>query len=107
MELNYILVYITVPSQEIGLKIANMLTKEKLAACVNIVPGISSIYSWQGVVEQDEELLLIIKTKNNHFDRLAIAVKKIHPYKVPEIIAVPIIGGSSEYLAWIDTETRI
>lgn len=107
MQYHYILVYVTVPTQEVGEAIANMLVEKKLAACVNIIPGISSLYHWQGAIEQDDELLLIAKTKYTHFDRLATAVKQAHPYDVPEVIATPIIAGSNEYLAWIDTETRV
>ena len=105
MQYSHLVVYITVPSREVGQEIANVLVEGKLAACVNIVPGISSIYHWQGDIEQDDELLLIAKTRGVFFDRLASTVKRIHPYDVPEVIALPIIAGSNEYLAWIDVET--
>ena len=105
MEYNTIVVYITVPSWEVGKQIANNLVECSLAACVNIIPGITSIYHWQGAVQQDSELLLIAKTRAELFDSLASTVKKIHPYDVPEVIAIPIIAGSNEYLAWIREET--
>jgi periplasmic divalent cation tolerance protein len=105
MSYNHIVVYITVPSHEVGRQIADALVEANLAACVNIMPGISSIYNWQGELEQDDELLLIAKTRTVLFNQLASAVKKIHPYEVPEIIAMPIIAGSNEYLAWINEET--
>ncbi len=101
----HIIVYITVPSQEVGLKIADTLLQNRLVACVNIIPEITSIYHWQGSIEQDEELLLIAKTRATLFDALSASIKNIHPYDVPEIIATPIITGSKEYLAWIDAET--
>ena len=101
----YIIVYITIPSREVGRQIAETLLESKLVACVNILPGIISIYHWQGAVEQDDELLLIAKTRAALFDRLATTVKRLHPYDVPEVIAMPIIAGSNEYLAWIDMET--
>ena len=104
---SHFVVYITVPSREVGQEIATVLVEGKLAACVNIIPGITSIYGWQGEIEQDEELLLVAKTRADLFDRLATAVKRIHPYEVPEVIALPIVAGSNEYLAWIDVETSI
>jgi periplasmic divalent cation tolerance protein len=105
MQYSHLVVYITVPSRDVGLEIAKILVEGKLAACVNIVPGISSIYHWQGEIEQDDEFLLIAKTPAAHFNRLSSTVKRVHPYDVPEVIALPIIAGSNEYLAWIDEET--
>jgi periplasmic divalent cation tolerance protein len=105
MQYTHIVVYITVPSQEVGLQVANMLVENNLAACVNILPGVMSIYQWQGEIQQEDELLLIVKTKAGCFDQLATAVKRVHPYDVPEIIAAPIVSGSNEYLAWINEET--
>jgi periplasmic divalent cation tolerance protein len=101
----HIIVFITVPSREVGQQIAETLLESKLVACVNIIPGISSIYHWQDAIEQDDEILLIAKTRAAHFDRLATTVKRVHPYDVPEVIAMPIVAGSNEYLAWIDMET--
>lgn len=101
----HIIVVITVPSREVGQQIAETLLENKLVACVNIIPGISSIYHWQGAIEQDDEMLLIAKTRAALFDRLATTVKRVHPYDVPEVIAMPIVAGSNEYLAWIDMET--
>jgi periplasmic divalent cation tolerance protein len=105
MQYNQVVVFITVPTQEVGSQIARALVGSKLAACVNILPGISSVYSWQGAIQQDDELLLVAKTRTTLFDQLAAAVKKIHPYDVPEVIALPILTGSKEYLAWINQET--
>ncbi len=106
MHFSHLVIYITVPAREVGEQLASTLVENKLAACVNIVPGISSMYQWQGQVEQDDELLLMVKTRTAYFDRLATLVKKIHPYEVPEIIGLPIVAGSNEYLAWIDGETK-
>jgi periplasmic divalent cation tolerance protein len=105
MQYTFILVFITVPSREVGHEIATLLVEENLAACVNIVTGITSIYRWQDAIERDDELLLIAKTKSSYFERLATTVKRVHPYEVPEVIALPVVAGSNEYLAWIDTET--
>jgi periplasmic divalent cation tolerance protein len=105
MQYAHIVVYITVPSQEVGQQIAAALLDDRLVACVNMLPEITSIYHWQGTVSQDSELLLIAKTRADLFDRLQDAVKQLHPYQVPEVVAMPIVMGSSEYLAWIDAET--
>jgi periplasmic divalent cation tolerance protein len=102
---SHLIVFITVPTLEVGQQIANVLVESNLAACVNIVPRVASIYHWQGEVEQADELLLIAKTRTALFDKLATTIKRIHPYDVPEVVAMPIIAGSNEYLAWIDDET--
>ncbi len=100
--MDYIVVYITVPDFETGKKIAKTLVEEKLAACVNITSQINSIYFWQGNIEDDTEHLLIIKTRKDVFEKLENRVKELHPYTVPEIIAMPIVLGSKDYLNWID-----
>lgn len=101
----YILVYITVPSRQVGQQIAEALLGERLVACVNIVPQVTSIYRWQGDIHQDDELLLIAKTRAAHFEALAELVRRNHPYQVPEVIAAPLVAGSPAYLAWIEAET--
>ena len=101
----HIIVYITVPSPEEGKKIAKALVEKRLAACVNIVPGLRSIYHWQGKICDEKELLLIAKTRYSLFERLEHELKSIHSYKVPEIIALPIVKGSKEYLDWIYENT--
>lgn len=86
-------------------KIANAVVGARLAACVNIVP-MSSIYRWKGKVERAEELLLLIKTRRPLFDKLRALLERIHPYEVPEVIALPITDGSGAYLDWIEKETN-
>ncbi|MCK5240844.1 divalent-cation tolerance protein CutA [bacterium] len=103
MELCVVLV--TVPNQETGEKIARLLVEGRLAACVNCVPGLTSWYHWQGNIEKDQELLLIIKTRRQFVDPLIKLVQSNHPYEVPEIIALPIVAGSASYLAWVEQET--
>jgi periplasmic divalent cation tolerance protein len=101
-----IIVLITVPSQQVGEKIAEVLLEQKLAACVNIIPGIHSIYFWKGTINRDEESLLIVKSRAILFEeRLLKIVQAIHPYEVPEIIALPIIKGLPAYLDWIQEVT--
>ncbi|KAL3092398.1 hypothetical protein niasHS_007607 [Heterodera schachtii] len=97
-------VYVTVPSAEIGKRIAHELVRRRLAACVNIVPQITSVYEWKGKVEEDSESLLIIKTGRERLEQLKEAVIKLHPYEVPEFVAFPIEYGSEPYLRWISDQ---
>lgn len=97
----YSVVYVTAGSEKEGGALAKGLIKEKLAACVNIVPSIKSVYWWKGEIEESEELLLIIKTKDSLLKPLISWVKSHHSYTVPEIIAIPIKTGNEKYLEWI------
>lgn len=104
--LNAIVVLITAPSEEVGRGIAQALLENKLAACVNIVAPINSLYLWQGDINDDEEVLLIVKSRAELFEQgLIPTVKEVHPYDVPEIIALPILLGDQDYLDWIEAET--
>jgi periplasmic divalent cation tolerance protein len=96
-----IVVYITSPNEDEAAKIAKTIVEERLAGCVNIVKGIRSIYSWQGKIEDDTEVLMIVKTHRHLFETLKRRVKELHSYTVPEIIALPIIEGSEDYLNWL------
>lgn len=96
-----IVVFITAPDQEAAAGIGRVLVEERLAACVNIVGGIRSIYTWEGAVQDDSEALMIVKTRRELFPALSDRVKALHGYSVPEIIAMPIIEGSPDYLSWI------
>ena len=98
-------VLVTVPDQKTGLELARTLVREKLAACVNLVPGVRSIYRWQDRIEDDPELLLIIKTGAGSLERLSRRVLEIHPYDEPEVISLPVDGGSPGYLDWVIKET--
>lgn len=100
-----IVVFVTAPSEDDAAVIARALVEQKLAACVNIVRNIRSIYSWQGKIEDDAEVLMIVKTQTKHFDALSEKVKELHSYDVPEIIALPILKGSDDYLEWIKAST--
>ncbi|MDI6641654.1 MAG: divalent-cation tolerance protein CutA [Elusimicrobiota bacterium] len=101
----YIVVFVTCSSKEEAEKIATKIIDLKLVACVNVIPKIHSIYWWKGNVEKSNESLLIVKTKQKLFKKLISEIKKIHSYSVPEIIALPIIDGNKDYLAWIDEST--
>ena len=105
MEYRQFLVFITVDSQENAQKIADKLLAERKAACVNIIPAIESHYWWQGKIESANEFMLVVKTRAALLDELIALVKQNHPYTIPEIIALPIIGGNEDYLNWIEKET--
>ncbi len=100
-----IVVFVTCSSKEEASKIAHSLVQERLAACVNILSPIRSIYRWEGKICDDEEWLLIIKTQKQKFEELEKKVRSLHSYSVPEIIALPIIQGSSSYLEWLTEVT--
>ncbi|MGB6064296.1 MAG: divalent-cation tolerance protein CutA [Desulfomonilaceae bacterium] len=101
----YIVCLVTIDDPSKAANIARVLVEKKLAACVNIIPEIQSIYSWKGQICDETERLMIIKTRHNLFHELQMAVKELHPYEVPEIIAVNIEHGLPEYLQWIDDST--
>ena len=105
-EHEYLFVSITTTSSEEAERIAEALVQERLAACVNIVPAITSIYRWQGEVHRDSEVLLIAKSRPGLFDPLVARVKELHSYEIPEIIALPITAGSKAYLKWIDESVQ-
>jgi periplasmic divalent cation tolerance protein len=100
-----VVVIVTCPDIESADRIASSLTSKKLAACVNITQEIKSVYRWKGKIEESTELLLIIKTRKELLDRIIQEVKLNHPYQVPEVIALPIVGGSPEYMKWLIQET--
>ncbi|XP_054789139.1 protein CutA, chloroplastic-like isoform X1 [Prosopis cineraria] len=101
-----IVVYVTVPSKDAGKKLAESIVRERLAACVNRVPGVESVYEWKGEIQADSEELLIIKTRESLLEALTEHVKANHEYEVPEVISLPITGGNLKYLEWIKDSTR-
>lgn len=96
-----IMVVSNVPDAQVAQTIAGALVGRQLAACVNILPGVHSVYRWQGAVEEADELTLLIKTRRACYAALEAAIIELHPYDVPEIIALPISGGLSAYLGWM------
>jgi periplasmic divalent cation tolerance protein len=102
---DYILVFITASSEKEGEKIADILVKEKLAACVNLIGGMKSTFRWKGQVSSEMEALLIAKTKDRLFEKLKKRVLELHSYEVPEILALPVLVGFEKYLNWIKKET--
>jgi periplasmic divalent cation tolerance protein len=83
-------------------RIARALVERRLAACVNVVPGVSSTYRWQGAVRSDSEWLLVVKTRRDRFEQVRAAIRELHAYEVPEIVMLDVAGGDAAYLAWID-----
>ncbi len=96
-----LVVLVTTPTAEKAAEIARAVVDERLAACGNVVPGLRSIYRWQGKVHDDAEVLLLLKTTRARFEALRDRVLALHPYEVPEVIAVGVEAGSAAYLAWI------
>ena len=94
-------VFSTFPSGDKAAEVARVLVEEQLVACVNIVPAIRSIYRWQGAVQEDAEVLAIIKTSRDQFDAMTNRLTKLHPYELPEVIAIPLATGYGPYLAWV------
>ncbi len=101
-----LVVLITCPNGEVGETVARALVEERLAACVNIIPRITSVYRWEGQIQRDVEVLLVVKTRSRRFPALARRIAALHPYAVPEIIALPVQVGSRPYLAWLGDATR-
>ncbi|HAX61646.1 MAG TPA: hypothetical protein DCX95_03685 [Elusimicrobia bacterium] len=104
--MKYAVVFVTAANLKEAKKIASVVVKERLVACVNIVKKIESIYWWQGKIEKSAEVLLIMKTKISLAKKLIKKVKSLHSYKVPEIIMFPIIAGNPDYLKWMEDETK-
>ena len=101
MENVYIVVMVTTASKQEAEKIAQCLLKEKLIACANIIGPVSSLFHWSGKIERAEEYLIFMKSRKDLFRKLAEAVKALHSYEVPEVIALPIVEGSKAYLDWL------
>ena len=100
-----IVIISNVPNMEVAQALAQDLVGRQLAACVNILPGVQSVYRWQGKVEQAQEISLFIKTRRVCYAAVEVAIGKLHPYEVPEIIALPISSALPKYLEWLAQET--
>jgi len=102
---DYIIVLTTCNSSEMASSIADSLVSQKLAACVNVIKGVESVYQWQGKIERDNEILLIVKTRQSLFSQVEQVIQELHDYELPEIIAVSIETGEKNYLNWIQSAT--
>jgi len=103
--MEHIVVFITASSEDEAAKISRALVEARLAGCVNIIKGVRSIYHWQGKIEDESEVLMMVKTQRHLFPSLSRKVKELHTYTVPEILALPIVEGSAEYLNWLKEVT--
>lgn len=102
----YLLVICTFPNVEEARQIGTQLVELQVAACVNLVPQVESIYRWKGEIERESEVLVLIKTTENNYREVEARIQELHPYDTPEVIAVPIERGASSYLGWISEVTR-
>jgi len=100
-------VYITVGTMHDAQTIAESLVQKRLAACVNLLPSMESVYRWQGKIERDAEVVLIAKTTNERFDALAVETRRLHPYACPCVVGMPITHGTADYLTWIRDQTSL
>jgi len=106
MKSEVVAVLVSAPDAETARRIGRTLVEERLAACVNLVPGVSSIYRWRGAVEEASEVLMVVKTRAARADALAARVQALHPYELPEVVVLPVRGGSRAYLQWVAAESR-
>ena len=102
-----LLCFCTCPDAATAERIADALVGERLAACVNVLPGVRSVYRWQGVVERADEVLLLVKTGRERLEALTARVNALHPYELPELVAVEVAGGLGAYLDWVSEQTRV
>lgn len=101
-----LVIFCTAPSENEAKLISETLVKEKLAACVSRMSGVQSVYIWKDKICDEKEWLLIIKSRKSCLDQMTTRIKSIHSYEVPEIVALPIMGGSEDYLNWLETNTQ-
>lgn len=106
LEYGLTVLQITCPTEELAKKLSHGLVSKNLAACVNIIPKVTSIYSWDGTTEEDNEVLMIVKTKISIVGKVVQFVKSMHPYEVPEVISLPIQDGNHDYLQWVAGAVR-
>jgi periplasmic divalent cation tolerance protein len=103
---NYVLILVTAPDAQVAEALARTLLEERLVACVNIVPGLRSLYWWEGEVQASDELLMLLKARGADVDAVTERVRGLHPYEVPEVIAADISGGLQAFLDWVSAETE-
>ncbi|MBK9517030.1 MAG: divalent-cation tolerance protein CutA [Anaeromyxobacter sp.] len=106
MSTEVLVVLVTAPTAEVAAGLARALVEARLAACGTVVTGLRSIYRWEGRVHDEPEALLVLKTTRDRFEALRDEVLRLHPYDVPEVLALPVEAGAARYLAWVAGETR-
>jgi periplasmic divalent cation tolerance protein len=102
----HVVVITTVSRAEDAERIARTLVERGVAACVNVLSGVASVYRWKGAVAREEERLLVVKTRNERFEDLKAVLLEVHPYEVPEVLALPVLAGHRPYLDWVDESVR-
>jgi periplasmic divalent cation tolerance protein len=103
MKTQHIIILVTAKDKKEANKIAKALLEAKLIACANIIDGVQSLFWWQGKIDSSKEVLMVLKTKKNLFKKVSVKVKSLHSYQTPEIIALALVDGSKDYLAWISS----
>ena len=106
-ESDTLLVFTNLPDREAALELAHGLIERRLAACVNVLDGCTSVYRWKGDIEEADEVPVLVKTRTARYEELEAAIRELHPYELPEIVAVPVVRGLPEYLEWVAEETAI
>ena len=101
-----LLVFTTLPNADAAVALAKAVVEERLAACANLFPAVRSFYKWQGKLQDANEVLLIIKTSLDLFGALRAEMEKLHPYEVPELLALPVVAGAENYLSWLQSNLR-
>lgn len=104
--MDIVVVYCTVPSKKLAKEIIKVLMKHKLAACVSMIENVKSIFSWEGEICEEKEILMMIKTRRINYGKIKLVIEDMHSYSVPEIIALPIVDCSEDYLKWLIKETE-
>ena len=102
-----LLVFTNLPDRDAALAFARALVQRRLAACVNVLGGCASVYRWKGEIEEAAEVPVLVKTRATRYAELEAAIRELHPYELPELVAVPIVRGLPEYLDWVAEETAI
>ncbi len=105
--MSYCIINCTVQNKKSAVEIAKQLVKKKLIACCNIIPSVTSVYMWKGKLQEDNEVLMIMKTETTLFEQIETEIKKLHSYDIPEIICIPVNNGSRKYLDWVDEQIII
>jgi periplasmic divalent cation tolerance protein len=106
MQTEFVFIYSTFPDEMVARRVAEVLIRQHLAACVNIYPPISSVYEWEGKLEKTLEIVALIKTRRTNVDSVIAAARPLHPYSVPCFLVLPIDSGNSDYLEWMRAQTR-
>lgn len=104
--MDIIVVYCTVPDKKLAKEITKVLMKHKLAACVSLIDKVNSVFSWDGEICEEKEVLMMIKTRRSNYGKIKLVIEDMHTYNVPEIIALPIVDCSEDYLKWLVKETE-